>query len=342
MSPPGTNDVALIDTSISTPLSSGGPSPGASPDPVEQGPIKIKTSRKWVLPPRPKPGRKPSQAVNTGTQPTKEIKEPKKKSKPTPTPQDLEASIVNNPLKQQILKINEENYYLKLEVIKLVADLKNLKNEIRENHNKPESENRASPACPRKRSHDDDINELIVSLIDLNHSQQVQQQSPAPPAQQVPAATATATKPIAIKSEDMQKFIKLEKFEDPAMDFSSPALSDDDHLEHHSDHLVDLTPTPTISLTKTNETMDSLSGSTLVSQSPKGFKLAELPSSPGKDSAFSIFKSNTADSMISPAPTDLGPHLDSKNDLHFHDYYEFDSLHDVELEFESFINGELS
>ncbi|KAG7876686.1 hypothetical protein KL938_004298 [Ogataea parapolymorpha] len=320
------NIPALSDTSISTPLTNTSPSPGASPDPLAQPPIKIKTSRKWVLPPRPKPGRKPSQVVNSNVHSGKEPKDAKK-SKQTPHAQhDLEASIMNNPLKQQILKINEENYYLKLEVIKLVSDLKNLKNEIREKSKKNEKNEALptpSPSFPRKRSHDDDINDLIVSLIDLNHSQQVQQ-------------------PAAPKTEEMDKFIK---FDDPDMDFSSPALSEDDHLDlldHHPEHEADLTPTPSISLTKTNETMDSLSGSTLVSLSPKGFKLAELPSSPGKDSVFSIFKSNTADSMLSPPTTNLALGLEPKNDLHFHDYYEFDSLHDVELEFESFINGELS
>ncbi|KAG7878044.1 hypothetical protein KL905_004517 [Ogataea polymorpha] len=317
------NIPALSDTSISTPLTNTSTSQGASPDPLSQTPIKIKTSRKWVLPPRPKPGRKPSQAVNSNVHSSKEPKEAKK-SKQTPHAQhDLEASIMNNPLKQQILKINEENYYLKLEVIKLVSDLKNLKNEIRDRSKKNATLPAPSPSFPRKRSHDDDINDLIVSLIDLNHSQQVQQ-------------------PAAPKTEEMDKFIK---FDDRDMDFSSPALSEDDHLDlldHHPEHEADLTPTPSISLTKTNETMDSLSGSTLVSLSPKGFKLAELPSSPGKDSVFSIFKSNTADSMLSPPTTDLALGLEPKNDLHFHDYYEFDSLHDVELEFENFINGELS
>ncbi|KAG7795315.1 hypothetical protein KL929_004082 [Ogataea haglerorum] len=317
------NIPALTDTSISTPLTNASPSPGTSPDPLAQPPIKIKTSRKWVLPPRPKPGRKPSQAVNSNAHSVKEPKDAKL-SKQTPHAQlDLEASIMNNPLKQQILKINEENYYLKLEVIKLVSDLKKLKNEIREKSKKNETLPTPSPSFPRKRSHDDDINDLIVSLIDLNHSQQVQQ-------------------PAAPKTEEMDKFIK---FDDPDMDYSSPALSEDDHLDlldRHPDHGADLTPTPSISLTKTNETMDSLSGSTLVSLSPKGFKLADLPSSPDKELSFSIFKSDTADSMLSPPTTDLVLGLESKNDLHFHDFYEFDGMHDVELEFESFINGELS
>ncbi|GMF01131.1 unnamed protein product [[Candida] boidinii] len=45
----------------------------------------------------------------------------------------LDQSIIANPVKQAILKINEENYYLKLEVIKLVSDLKSLRNEVLSN-----------------------------------------------------------------------------------------------------------------------------------------------------------------------------------------------------------------
>lgn len=154
---------------------------------------------------------------------------------------EVDCSIIHNPMKKEILKINEENYYLKLEVIRLVSNLKNLRDEIQpivekrkksntnntnsvtntknipattttpdamnnnnnnnnDNNNIPiltsvepkeinanlesaikkESKTNTLPAQPqpqpqqqsKKRSHDDDdINDLIVSLIDLNHSQ---------------------------------------------------------------------------------------------------------------------------------------------------------------------------
>jgi hypothetical protein len=164
---------------------------------------------------------------------------------------EIDCSIIHNPLKKEILKINEENYYLKLEVIRLVSNLKGLRDEIQpivekrkslksnrsspspspsalssssssmtikpttnstanKNSNKSKLnienqqnksflqskkidqplnsiesfESRISPNSEtsidtlqqskpqsKKRCHDDDINDLIVSLIDLSHSQ---------------------------------------------------------------------------------------------------------------------------------------------------------------------------
>ncbi|KAG0671731.1 hypothetical protein C6P40_003686 [Pichia californica] len=43
---------------------------------------------------------------------------------------EVDCSIIHNPIKTEILKINEENYYLKLEVIRLVSNLKSLRDEI--------------------------------------------------------------------------------------------------------------------------------------------------------------------------------------------------------------------
>ncbi|ODV97713.1 hypothetical protein PACTADRAFT_83146 [Pachysolen tannophilus NRRL Y-2460] len=160
----------------------------------------------------------------------------------------IQEAVKSNPLKQAILKVNEENYYLKLEVIKLVSDLKSLKNEVQEQQRQKSQGLEGSPgddinmtitnpqnqvldSVPmvgksssnltennmtiyklhesndgsvekgkqqqqqpqesqesqqlqeqnlqevrksRKRVHDEDINDLIVSLIDLNHSQKLQ------------------------------------------------------------------------------------------------------------------------------------------------------------------------
>ncbi|TID17638.1 hypothetical protein CANINC_004004 [Pichia inconspicua] len=43
---------------------------------------------------------------------------------------EIDSEIINNPIKQNILKINEENYYLKLEVIRLVSTLKSLRDDL--------------------------------------------------------------------------------------------------------------------------------------------------------------------------------------------------------------------
>lgn len=165
---------------------------------------------------------------------------------------EVDCSIIHNPMKTEILKINEENYYLKLEVIRLVSNLKSLRDEIqpmvekrktktsrkvrkdksnsksspspasvkptstitpssktpnsrpasvskaplktvpspaqqaaKENPEKdiskksisqsptpPTTSTKTTTSTTKKRNHDDDINDLILSLIDLSHSQQ--------------------------------------------------------------------------------------------------------------------------------------------------------------------------
>ena len=148
---------------------------------------------------------------------------------------EVDCSIIHNPLKTEILKINEENYYLKLEVIRLVSNLKGLRDEIqpivdkrktkagrkvKKEKSTAAAKPAASPALPtaapttvaqgvqkqnpntftpvlpqassstapaatpvtaptKKRNHDDDINDLILSLIDLSHSQQTSESKPA-------------------------------------------------------------------------------------------------------------------------------------------------------------------
>ncbi|GAV27545.1 hypothetical protein PMKS-001013 [Pichia membranifaciens] len=158
---------------------------------------------------------------------------------------EVDCSIIHNPLKTEILKINEENYYLKLEVIRLVSNLKGLRDEVQPIVDKRKtkagrkvkkeklaaatksaalptaaaSPGRQSvqkqaqkattpvlppptppltapaastpapapaPATTQKRNHDDDINDLILSLIDLSHSQQTSE--PKLPSDEAPAA----------------------------------------------------------------------------------------------------------------------------------------------------------
>ena len=152
---------------------------------------------------------------------------------------EVDCSIIHNPLKTEILKINEENYYLKLEVIRLVSNLKGLRDEVQPIVDKrktkagrkvkkekmaaatksaalptaaaspgrqsvqkqaqkattpvlppppppltapsastPAMAPASAPATTQKRNHDDDINDLILSLIDLSHSQQTSEPKP--------------------------------------------------------------------------------------------------------------------------------------------------------------------
>ena len=195
----------------------------SSPSPI---PINVNTNGE--LSPRERPVARLSKSPKKD----KEIKKQQQSISKKKTIQ-LDCSIIHNPIKQEILKINEENYYLKLEVIRLVSNLKSIReeisttkknenengndvaidnksiknnvknnttteipptstndNNIKEKNNKSstlknneEKQNFKPPIEPhinkipdkvnsKKRSHDDDINDLIVSLIDLTHSQQ--------------------------------------------------------------------------------------------------------------------------------------------------------------------------
>lgn len=172
------------------------------------------TSKKWVLPPRPKPGRKSSanHTLNSSTTPntTNIISQTPERSdsistsishlrinSPAPAPLtpdslspaepssvtstkaatsttiassqkssskhnsitssnsknttfgipksttrmvEIDSEIIHNPIKQSILKINEENYYLKLEVIRLVSNLKSLRDESNTNNTLSDSQ----------------------------------------------------------------------------------------------------------------------------------------------------------------------------------------------------------
>lgn len=80
----------------------------------------IKTSKHWVLPPRPRPGRKPNPTTTTNTQ-KKEPKKTYKKKSQSPVQQ-----VPNSPIELALQKIKDENLSLKVELSKLVSDLKAL------------------------------------------------------------------------------------------------------------------------------------------------------------------------------------------------------------------------
>ncbi|ODQ81101.1 hypothetical protein BABINDRAFT_160507 [Babjeviella inositovora NRRL Y-12698] len=184
--------------------------------PVAKAPdFVVKTSKKWVLPPRPKPGRKPvasekkncparplpvdvaavaaaaDAATGSSSKPILPLP-PVRKSVPfvtvdpklktinpksilVPVPgaggkapakaaphdsasasaalvQGLNGSIGNNPLSQAILTVDEENFQLRNELIKLVSDFNILKSELTQSEVQP-VESRPGYGS-RKRSHD--------------------------------------------------------------------------------------------------------------------------------------------------------------------------------------------
>lgn len=225
--------------------------------------ITIKTSKKWVLPPRPRPGRKSNHRQSIA-------KEPERRNEPAASGQtrtlkdedDFISEINRNPLKQAIVKINEENYFLKLEVIRLVSDLKCLKNEVADIKKAKASRkpiltpteilrNTKKPAAQtphgRKRVHGNEVDDLVASLVDLSH---VEKSAPNCGFQQV---------------IDMQRSDTVETQFDVTMDYinlepkQTTFMTNCDHSDHHSEDELEsgsLTPHSLVSLTKTNSTID--------------------------------------------------------------------------------------
>lgn len=100
-------------------------------------PTIIKTSKNWVLPPRPRPGRKPNS----------NSPQPKSKKKCEKTEQKIQQNQSNiaisnqstnleNPIELALNKIKDENQSLKVELSKLVSDLNFLKQQSTDIHKK--------------------------------------------------------------------------------------------------------------------------------------------------------------------------------------------------------------
>lgn len=330
----------------------------ASPRPLSfpEGPtepITIRTSKKWVLPPRPKPGRKPSSGKHLTPAPKK------RKRKSVKQYLEVDASLMENPIKQQILRINEENYYLKLEVIRLVTDLKSFKSRragvdcadgavdhtakaasmapatatsniasaiasasvtpsqpATNTHSKPTTIETTKPspaplAASRKRGHEEDVNDLIVSLIDLNRDEDL---------------SLAETKRTKCSSADSIAGTSAGPATANESALESPVISEDDDLTS----TVSTTPSTMLTSIKTNETADSLSGTTMAPSSPP-FRLLDIPEGGDKDS----FLFNGPASLVDDH--DFGEIMPAR-DTH-DDYYEFGKFGDVEMEFDNFING---
>lgn len=425
--------------------------------------ITIRTSRNWVLPPRPKPGRKPYTAqkkrksVDKSRKYDTEKRKERKKSKDSksktkksssstrkksssiskvtskpaqkscthpgnmmmnqqscqanqqgcdfkPPFMEVDASLVENPIKREILRVNEENYYMKLEVIRQVAVLKNMhvgnstvtptrKNyhsgvlkharslelpskrmattpaseattphEYKQRHlkramsvpttttttkttkmttaNTRKSQNRIkrSQSCVKsnekrgkKRSRDSDINDLIVSLVDLSHAETYGINDDG---NETPTSRQNST-PIGLQR-------------------SPTGSMDDDGAS-----TISTTPSTMLTSIKTSDTLDSMSGTTIVSINSPQFKLLDIPE---VDLGGKVKREECDDLSLLDIPSSfvdesgLGMDLattDSKNikkkpttttkTTNTHDmsdeFYDFDGPEDVEMEFENFVNG---
>lgn len=95
-------------------------------------PTIIKTSKNWVLPPRPRPGRKPTTQSNTQSQPstssTTTTSQPQQ-AQPQQPQQPKKTKKKDVSIQNALKKIQDENQSLKLELSKLVSDLKTLQSE---------------------------------------------------------------------------------------------------------------------------------------------------------------------------------------------------------------------
>ncbi|CDK27486.1 unnamed protein product [Kuraishia capsulata CBS 1993] len=263
---------------------------------------------------------------------------------PKQEPKGLNVGSINvaaNPLKQAIIKVNEENYYLKLEVIKLVSDLKSLRSELmlqrkplKSIANKPVSPmtvlNEAysqkikqengeeeylekeeqleisakletpEPPQTKKRLHDDDdMNDLILSLVDLSHTSKKEDENNSDDDNDNDDndSTTTAVEPADVEPVPVPK----------TTGGASQAECLPSGLDHSDDEEADLissTPDSLLTLTKTNSSIDelelpssnqcvqSLSGTTDVSSSEAGdFDMPVSWSKMALDDA-KIFKTN--------------------------------------------------
>lgn len=179
-----------------TPIMS--PSASVSPPSTASCPLTVKTSKAWVLPPRPKPGRKPTQS-------TCAVKEKKKRGKdldksgrqPASTTSSVispsapqlhtvpmqQQHSINHPstlvnmsstaLNKNISVVEAENKILKDHLLTLIHDYKHLRNTVLLQTAFPVEDHISSTS--RKRSfHElnthDPMSELIDNMSDLSHN----------------------------------------------------------------------------------------------------------------------------------------------------------------------------
>ncbi|KAF6011990.1 hypothetical protein HII13_001928 [Brettanomyces bruxellensis] len=244
-----------------------------------------------------------------------------------------------------------------------------------------------------KRAHVNDINDLIVSLVDLNGVDQDLTSSPTAEAvdldrldsmeTKVPFMTKGGNESIGMDTavpqllsgnvpQSMDQFLNLgskgwdtTSIQHRAILQGSPtALSEEDDLTS----TVSTTPSTMLTSVKTTDTMDSLSGTTLVSTNSHEFKLLDIPEigsfqgSKGEKDEPSIFDNPNSlvdDSIFQNAEwsrkksqssvskygdtideIEQGALLEKRDTRMTNDnHYEFNGLNDVEMEFENFVNG---
>ncbi|CAN3367349.1 hypothetical protein DICA3_F09384 [Diutina catenulata] len=187
-------------------------------------PIVVKTSKQWVLPPRPKPGRKPtSQELEAAAAAKRKPIVPKKSPLVTAMP----PSKIMESLKSNIQLIDSENSQLKSNLLSLIHDYKHLKNLVL-NGDYIDAAATAKFSTAHKRSFNEasSVNDLINNLNDLTYDTA----SNSPVSSMVPSPTSAESPVTSPAPEDtFSQFITLDDPYKPSyLDDSDDDLDLDD------------------------------------------------------------------------------------------------------------------
>lgn len=191
-----------ISTSISH-LRINSPSP-MTPDSLSPPtPILTTSGAKTSLASTTTPNKIPVMPNTTSNKPSNNINSTSAPVKATARMVEIDSEIVHNPVKQNILKINEENYYLKLEVIRLVSNLKSLRDDIGVLNNSSNANTNKSATPKNKITNTDSTNNTINKDHEITNNDQSHElidKSDQKPKKKIkrktkPVTTATTTTP---------------------------------------------------------------------------------------------------------------------------------------------------
>jgi septal ring-binding cell division protein DamX len=187
----------------------------------------IKTSKQWVLPPRPKPGRKstPKRKDKDDTRLTSkhtDISSVSRNAITTHSP--VGANSIDKGIISRISAIDQENLDLKVSLLSLINDYKNLKQLVLNGNYLDELSLPISTTSHKRSFHETEtVDDLAEELKDLTHSSI----NPTPSSPQTNNPTSNSK-----SDEDFSKFINYERsivddFESDIDDFDmeSPQLS---------------------------------------------------------------------------------------------------------------------
>lgn len=235
---------------------------------VERPPIlQVKTSKNWVLPPRPKNARK--------------AKSPDKKKKllsPPPKQNDT-PDASSDELQRSIRIVDKENYQLKVKLLSLIHDYKALRALVLSASSEPQLYDTATTARKRIFTEVDPMHELILNMNGLSHNH---------------------------ADQDVFDFVNLEEGSEFDLDaFALPDLVDEEIDDELDSALLSRLISPGMLETDDNLLMTSLTRSTTVStnnsyfneKKPLLFRFYDLPTYTEEDYVFSFENLEPHDKM---------------------------------------------